>query len=108
MNKERIQQLKSFIDSSGDDPFLYHALGLEYKASAPSMAKDHFEKALTVDEKYIGTYYHLAEVLITLEELEQARKVYEKGIEIATDISDHHALRELKNAFQNFIFEYDL
>ncbi len=108
MNKERIQQLNSFIESSEDDPFLYHALGLEYKGTDSSLAKSNFQKALSIDEKYVGTYYHLAEVLIDLEELEEAKSVYEKGIEMTSQLNDEHTLRELKNAFQNFLFEYDL
>ncbi len=108
MNTDRINQLNAFLQTNPQDCFLLHALGLEYKENQPEEAKKYFQKVVEVDPLYVGTYYHLAEVLIELDDLDLAKDVYESGIEHCKKKGDAHALKELSNAYQNFLFEYDM
>jgi Tfp pilus assembly protein PilF len=64
-----------------------------------------FEKLLVVDAKYMGAYYHLAKVYEQLDEVKKALNIYEKGIIIAQQLNDTHALSELKNAKMNLEIE---
>ena len=77
MNTDRINQLKTFLQTNPKDCFVLHALGLEFKNSNLNEAKIYFQKVLEADAQYVGTYYHLAEVLIELEEYDQAKEIYE-------------------------------
>ncbi len=108
MNHDRINQLNSFLQTNPKDCFVLHALGLEYKENDPSEARKYFEKVINTDPSYVGTYYHLAEVLIELENYEQAKAIYEMGMANSLKKNDQHTHRELQNAYQNFLFEYDM
>ena len=107
MNQERINQLKTFLENTPNDPFVLHALGLEYKSYQPETAAKYFAQALEADSNYIGTYYHLAETYTALEQFDKAKKTYESGIAVAEKLNDQKTLAELKNAFQNFLIEND-
>ena len=107
MNEGRILQLKQFIEEDENDLFSRYALGLEYKESYPDQAILHFESIRKIDSNYTPLYYHLAEAYLETDEIEKARETYVSGIEILQNTDDHHALKELKNAYQNFLFEYD-
>ena len=96
--------LKSFLISTPDDPFLRHALALEYiKAGNEAEARILFLEILTRDPSYIGTYYHLARLLERAGENENAKQWYEKGMLAAKQAGDGHAYNELKAAYEDLI-----
>lgn len=96
--------LKSFLFSTPDDPFLRHALALEYiKAGNEAEARILFLEILTRDPSYIGTYYHLARLLERAGENENAKQWYEKGMLAAKQAGDGHAYNELKAAYEDLI-----
>lgn len=105
MNEDRIAQLQKFRLESPDDPFVIYALATEYKEEAPAEAKKLFDELLENHEGYIGTYYHAAALYSEFFDRETAEKIYQKGISIAQEKGERHALRELQNAYTNFQFE---
>lgn len=107
MNEGRIIQLKQFIEEDENDLFSRYALGLEYKDQKPLEAILQFEGIVKSNPDYTAVYYHLAEVYLETEQIEEARKTFEYGIGILEKTDNAHALKELKNAYQNFLFEYD-
>jgi Tfp pilus assembly protein PilF len=101
---DKIEKLKSFLVSTPDDPFLNHALALEYiKLGREGEARKLFLDLLTRDPSYIGTYYHLAKLLERAGETENAKTWYERGIHVAKQAGDQHALNELQAAYQDLI-----
>jgi tetratricopeptide (TPR) repeat protein len=101
---EKIEKLKTFLLQSPDDPFLNHALALEYmKAGDESAAKEVFINILTRDPSYIGSYYHLARLLEQSGDPQKAKYWYEKGLEAAKKAGDQHAYRELQAAYENLM-----
>jgi predicted Zn-dependent protease len=101
---EKIEKLKSFLHNSPDDPFLKHALALEYiKLGNEAEARRLFLEILTRDPSYIGTYYHLASLLERAGETENAKTWYEKGMIAAKQAGDGHAYHELQAAYENLI-----
>jgi Tfp pilus assembly protein PilF len=101
---EKIEKLRSFLISSPDDPFLKHALALEYiKLGNETEARELFLQILTRDPSYIGTYYHLAQLLERSGETENAKTWYEKGMAAAIQAGDVHAYNELRAAYEDFI-----
>jgi Tfp pilus assembly protein PilF len=101
---EKIEKLKSFLANSPDDPFLKHALALEYiKLGNETEARALFIEVLTRDPSYIGSYYHLAGLLERAGETENAKIWYKKGMEVAKLAGDSHAYNELQAAYGELI-----
>jgi Tfp pilus assembly protein PilF len=101
---EKIEKLRSFLSHSPEDPFLKHALGLEYiKLGNEAEARRLFLEILTRDPSYIGTYYHLAHLLERAGETENAKTWYEKGMIAAKQAGDGHAFNELQAAYEDLI-----
>lgn len=104
-NLYRIQQLLGFLEEEPDNPFNLYALALEYQSEDPEQAAFYFDKLLEEHKDYLPTYYHAAAFYAEQEETELAKAIYEKGIALAREAGDAHALKELENAYQNFLFE---
>ena len=107
MNTPRIEQLKTFIKEEPNDPFNRYALAMEYFNSDEQKAISLLKELLEKFPAYLPSYYKYAHLLWERQDLETAEKVFEAGIELAQDQQDLKALKELKSAFQNFIFEKD-
>lgn len=107
MESHRINQLIKFSQEDPSDPFPKYALALEYQDQSPSKSKVLFEELLENHPDYTATYYHAAEFFYRRDEIEKARSIYERGIELLANSTDTKAFHELQNAFQNFQFEVD-
>ena len=93
------------LESQPADPFLQHALALEYiKTGNEEAARLLFEEILNRDPGYIGSYYHLAKLFERTGETEAALEVYEKGMEAAKKAGENHALSELRSAWEELSF----
>ncbi|MEO6931759.1 MAG: tetratricopeptide repeat protein [Chitinophagaceae bacterium] len=101
---DRITTLKNFLANTPDDSFLQHALALEYiKLNDDQEARIVFERILSKDPSYIGSYYHLGKLMERLGETEQAISVFENGMLVAKELKDQHAFNELKAACDDLI-----
>jgi Tfp pilus assembly protein PilF len=102
---ERIQKLKEFLQSNPQDSFVQHALALEYvKLGDDQEARKFFENILTTDPNYIGSYYHLAQLLQRIDQREEAIKWYEQGMLKAKEAGDNHAYNELMAAYEDLVY----
>jgi tetratricopeptide (TPR) repeat protein len=96
---DRIAFLMDFIGKNPNDLFSRHALAMEMiKLGNYAEAKLVLDQILLIDPNYVGSYYHLGKVEERLGLFNDALSAYEKGILVATDLGDLHALRELKAA----------
>ena len=107
MHKERITQLEKMYKENPQDSFLVYALALEYKNQDKKKAEILFDTLLSTFPEYLPTYYHAAGFYNEQGDVQKAKNCYEKGILLAKKQEENHALKELKNAFQNFIIELD-
>ena len=99
---EKIETLKNFLIRSPEDPFLNHALALEYiKMGNETGARELFFEILIRDPAYIGSYYHLARLLERSGEIENAKTWYQKGMIAAKQAGDRHAYNELQAAYED-------
>lgn len=97
----RIARLLEFHTQNPTDPFLCHALGLEYfNAGDLTEAISYFRKGLEADPGYVASYYHLGKVQEAAREWVEADRVYRLGIEAAARAGDAHARGELEAALQ--------
>lgn len=104
-NLHRIQQLLQFLEEEPANPFNLYALALEYQNDNPEKVAYYFNTLLQHHSTYLPTYYHAAAFFADMGEITKAKNIYEGGIKLATESQDNHALKELKNAYQNFSFE---
>jgi len=105
MKNERLAKLKEFLEKEPEDPFNLYAIALEYMNIDTTKAKQYFEKLLITYPEYLPTYYHAALLFAEFDENEKAKNVFLKGVDLAEGQKDNHALRELKSAYENFLFE---
>jgi Tfp pilus assembly protein PilF len=102
---ERIDRIIEMLKQSPADSFLQHALALEYiKLGNDGDARKLFEMILEREPGYVGSYYHLAKLLERVGEMDNAVKVYEKGMEETKKIGDNHAFGELRSAYEELTF----
>jgi Tfp pilus assembly protein PilF len=105
MNQNRIYQLLEWLENEPNDMFTLYALAMEYKDEMPEKAVFYLEKLKEVDASYVATYYHLAELYTTLGDRAKAEEVYKVGIIVCKEQKAQHALAELQNAYQNFLYD---
>jgi len=106
-NLNRIDQLLKFVEEEPDNPFNLYALALEYQNFDSNKAAYYYDQLLKEHESYIPTYYHAAAFYTEQRSLERAKQIFEKGIALSKEQNKAHALKELQNAYQNFLFEED-
>ena len=105
MNTQRLEQLLEFLKDDPNDPFNLYAVATEYRSVDPLKALPYYEKLLQEHPNYHPTYYHVAELYEELGMDDKAENAYKKGIEITQRQGEHMALRELQNAYNEFLFE---
>jgi len=104
MTNLRKQRLEQILVDNPNDTFALFALAKECEKEEDwKGAVQLFERLLVADVKYIGAYYHLGKAYEQLEEVKKALNIYERGIAVAQDQNDLHALSELKNAKMNLM-----
>ena len=102
---DRIEKIKEMLLAQPQDSFLQHALALEYlKLGEENAARELFQKVITEDENYVGSYYQLAKLLEQQNRVEEAIVIYEKGMLKAKELSDLHAYNELRSAYEELIY----
>lgn len=101
---DRIAQLHAFLEKTPSDAFVQHALALEYiKQGDDQTARALFEKLLSENEDYVGSYYHLAKLLERTGQRDEAIAIYEKGLAKSKAMSEQHAYNELLAAYEDYI-----
>ncbi|EKB49723.1 hypothetical protein [Cecembia lonarensis] len=104
----RINMLQSFAEQEPENPFNWYALALEFQDSEPDKASILYHKLLGEHKGYLPTYYHAAAFFSENGSIDLAKKTYEDGIALALEKNENNTLRELKNSYQNFLFENDM
>lgn len=101
----RLDQLLNFLKEDPNDPFTLYAIATEYLNIDLYEARKYFEILLNKFPEYLATYYHAGKVYEELNERELALHTYEKGINLAKKKNESLALRELTNAYQEFLLD---
>jgi Tfp pilus assembly protein PilF len=102
---DRIEQLEKFLAGNPTDSFLKHALALEYiKKGDDTTARALFEALLEHEPGYVGSYYHLGKLLERIGDSDKAVEWYLKGMEVAKQKGEQHALGELRGAWEELTF----
>jgi tetratricopeptide (TPR) repeat protein len=95
----RIDSLLGFIQQKPEDPFPRYALALEYKnAGRLDEARATFDTLMTAHPDYTAAYLHAGNTLVALGLRDDARAVYQRGIDVCVRRGDAHARGELEGA----------
>jgi tetratricopeptide (TPR) repeat protein len=99
MSTNRIEVLQAMVAQNPADAFARYGLAMELiKSGELANAASEFRTLLEHNPNYAAAYFHGGQVLEKLGELEQARELYEKGIEVTARTGDQHARSELQAA----------
>jgi len=95
----RIDSLLGFIQQKPQDPFPRYALALEYKnAGRLDEARATFDALMSAHPDYTAAYLHAGNTLLALGLRDDARAVYQRGVEVCLRRGDAHARGELEGA----------
>lgn len=105
MNTKRLAHLLAFLKEEPNDPFTMYAIATEYATQNPVQARIYYERLLNEHPDYVATYYHAAKLYQNAGETDLAEATYKEGIAVAQAQNEALALRELQNAYNEFLFE---
>lgn len=104
MSSNRLEKLLDFFKNEPQDPFLKYALATEYLVMDEQYkALAFFEDLIQNHADYVGTYYHLGKLYEKLGRNADAEKIYEKGMQVARQVKDSHALAELQSVYNSLM-----
>ena len=99
MATNRVEILKQMVTQDPNNAFARYGLAMEYANSGQlDNAVAEFRTVLQHDEGYAAAYYHGGQALEKLGQLDEARALYEKGIEATTRKGDLHTRAEIEAA----------
>ncbi|ATH09378.1 hypothetical protein BIY24_15950 [Halobacteriovorax marinus] len=82
---QRESMFKQVLEIDADDTIANFGMGdVYFHRKEYSMAKTHLERVIAVDAKYSTAYSLLGKTLEVLGEKEEAKRIYTKGIEVAS------------------------
>lgn len=97
MEKSRLEILKQLVEKNPKDSFALYGLAMEYaKQQAYDESMDHFRKLWEFHPDYAAAYFQAGQVLIQTGQVEEARRILQKGIEVTTRTGDHHTKSEME------------
>jgi len=99
MSTARMDALKSMLAQNPKDSFLRYGLAMEYRnAGDLEGAVREFRELIAIHPDYSSAYFHGGQTLERLGRLEEARELYEQGVEVTTRKGDQHARSEMQAA----------
>jgi hypothetical protein len=101
----RLQLLEQYYREDPSDPFNIYALALEVQKTDPQRTRFYFDILLTQHPSYVPVYYHAGKLYQELGEKNKAVDIFESGIRQAQFANDTKAVRELRSALDELMFE---
>jgi len=91
--------LKSMLAQNPRDSFARYGLAMEHVINGElEPAVSEFRVLLEYNPDYAAAYFHGGQALEKLGRTEDAREMYQKGIETTSRTGDHHTKSELQGA----------
>ena len=99
MATNRLEILKQMVREDPNNTFARYGLAMEHaKSGEYNEAIAEFRILLQHDESYAAAYFHGGQAHEKLGQIEEARALYEKGIEVTTRKGDAHTRSEIEAA----------
>ena len=101
MASTRLEALKSMVEQQPGVSFLRYGLAMEYRNGGElEAALTEFRALLTVDPDYSAAYFQGGQTLERLGRPDEARELYQAGIEVTSRKGESHARDELRAALE--------
>ena len=95
--KSRTEMFEELVVDDPNDLLARYGLGSEYlKAKRYSEAERQFREALRIRPDYSAAYRELGKTLAFLEKTEEAKTVYQKGLQISEKAGDLQTKKEIE------------
>src|SRR5688572_26405836 len=99
--KTRREMLEEFVAADPNDSFSRYALALELEKEQRALeAVAQFQEVIARDPNYVPAYYHLGRVLMHLQQIEDARAIWHRGIDAASGSGDEKTRKEIEEALE--------
>lgn len=99
MATNRLDILKQMVTQDPNNTFARYGLAMEYANSGQNeQAVEQFRALIQIDDSYSAAYFHGGQTLEKLGRLEEARNIYERGLEASTRKGDMHTRNEIEAA----------
>jgi tetratricopeptide (TPR) repeat protein len=99
MATNRMEILLGMVAKNPQDSFARYALAREYAQTGDlERAIAEYKTLIGFNPDYAAAYYHGGQALEKLGRVEEAREVYQKGIEATARTGDQHTRSELEAA----------
>ena len=99
MSVNRLEALTQMIEAQPENTLVRYGLAQEYANSGQyDEALRHFETLMSMDPNYSAAYYHAGRTLERAGRTDDARAMYERGIEVTSRNGDAHTRSELQAA----------
>ena len=94
---DRLEALKNILEQNPSDPLARYGLAMEYvKLQQYELAVAQFEELIQVQPDHAYACFHAGQTLEKLGRLDDARRMYRRGLEAAGLKGDPHARDELE------------
>jgi Flp pilus assembly protein TadD len=99
MPANRMEVLKNMVEQNPRDTFARYGLAMEYANSGQlESAVAEFHALLEFNPDYAAAYFHGGQALEKLGRVDEARAIYEQGIQVTARTGDQHTRSELQAA----------
>jgi tetratricopeptide (TPR) repeat protein len=99
MTKSRLEMLEEMIAQDPNNSFVRYGLAQEYANNGRlDQAVAEFRRLAEANPDYTAAYFHGGRALHKLGRIEEAREMYQRGIEACTRTGNAHALSEMQAA----------
>ena len=89
--------LKEVLSENPNDAFARYGLAMEYaRTGSVETALDEFKKIIIANPDYTPAYQMAAQTLVTAGRLDEARKMFDAGIQSARRTGNQHAANEMQ------------
>ncbi len=104
ITKPRLELLQEMAAQDPQNTFLRYGLAQEYANSGCLQeAIAEFGRLLEVNPDYEAAYFHGGRALENLERLEEARQMYQRGIEVCGRTGNQHTGSEMQAALDELL-----
>ncbi|MFY9570742.1 MAG: hypothetical protein WAV20_05035 [Blastocatellia bacterium] len=99
--KTRREMLEEFVAGDPNDSFSRYALALDLEKDGKDQETiEHLKEVINRDSSYVAAYYHLGRVLARTGDIEGARDVYRRGLDVAMAANDSRTRAEIQEALE--------
>jgi hypothetical protein len=100
--KTRKEQIQEMLAEDPNDSFLRYGLAMACVSEGADVeAVRCFQDLLAIDPEYVAAYMHGGQTLVRLARIDEARALWQRGIDVAHRKGDQHAADEMQGMVDN-------